>query len=189
MRKYIPLLIWWCPFCICLAACSNKEISERVALSEVTNYIENNPVFETGEMDYGEVKFSKKKDAELLATYQKLQKEGYVTMELLKERKRFLSKDSSFTYLIELADKSIPFVVEKSDKRAQVKSYVFKLDDSQAMQLQKSGRSKAKATVTLSRQETDFAPFAPKTKGANASFIRKTYTLKFDDDAGWKVSK
>jgi len=39
------------------AACgSNKSISERVALGEVGFYLESNPVYETAEIDYGEVK-------------------------------------------------------------------------------------------------------------------------------------
>ncbi|SEN69237.1 hypothetical protein SAMN05216436_12017 [bacterium A37T11] len=181
--SFLCVAVAWC------MACSNKEISDRVALSEVSSYLEENPVYESADLGYGEVKFSKKKDAGMLSNYQKLQQAGFVTMELLKERKRFLSSDSTFTYLIELTDKSIPFVIDKNDKRATVKTFVFKLDDSQGIQVQKSGRTKAKATVTLTREETAFSPFASKNKGANASFTRKTYTLKFDNDAGWKVSK
>src|SRR5690606_34404764 len=113
------------PIVLCLAAvlvaCGNdKSISERVALGEVGFFLESNPIYETADIEYGEVKFRQKSDADLLAGYQGLEKGGYVSMELLKERKRFLSKDSTFVYLIKLTDKSIPYVLQKTDKSAKV---------------------------------------------------------------------
>ena len=181
-------------FMLCIAvmfgACGNeKSISERVALGEVMFFLESNPVFETAEIDYGEVKFSQKADADLLTAYEALEKSGYVTMELLKERKRFLSKDSTFVYLIKLTDKSIPLVLEKTEKRATVKTAVYTLDEDGGVHIEQTGKNRAKATVTLTKSETDFADFAPKGTDNNASFIKKTYTLRFNNEAGWGVTK
>ncbi len=182
------------PIMLCLAAMfvacgSDKSISERVALGEVGFYLESNPVYETAEIDYGEVKFRQAPDAELLEAYEALEKNGYVTMELLKERKRFLSKDSTFVYLIKLTDKSIPLVLEKTEKRAKVKTATYALDEEGGAHIEQTGKNRAKATVTLSKSETDFADFAKKGADNNASFIKKTYSLRFNSETGWGVTK
>ncbi|SFC23317.1 hypothetical protein SAMN05421747_106188 [Parapedobacter composti] len=172
------------------AACgSDKSISEHVALAAIKHYAAANPVYETANIDYGEVKFNQKSDTGLLEAYRALEKGGYVTLELLKERKRFLSKDSTFVYLIKLTDKSIPFVLEKTDKRARVKTIEYALDEDGGVHVEQTGKNRAKATVTLKKAETDFADFAPKGSGNNASFIKKTYSLRFNGETGWEVTK
>ncbi|SEK96884.1 hypothetical protein [Parapedobacter koreensis] len=172
------------------AACgSDKSISDRVALSEVAYYLESNPVYETAEVAYGEVKFSQKSDADLLKAYQQLEKGGYVTLELLKERKRFLSKDSTFVYLVKLTDKSIPFVLEKTDKKATVKTVEYTLDEDGGILVEQTGKNRAKATVTLKKADTDFVDFAEKGANNNASFTKNTYTLRFNKETGWGVTK
>ncbi|MFC7522824.1 hypothetical protein ACFQRK_02625 [Parapedobacter sp. GCM10030251] len=168
---------------------SEKSISDRVALSEIAHYIESNPVYETAAVDYGEIKFSQRSDADLLAAYQRLEKEGYITMERLKERKKFLSKDSTFVYLVKLTDKSIPLVLEKTDKKVTVKTFEYSLDEEGGVLIEQTGKNRAKATVTLRKAETDFADFAKKDPDNNASFTKKTYSLRFNGDAGWEVTK
>ncbi len=175
---------------IAMASCGNeKTITERIALAEVTHYLSSNPVYETADMEYGEVKFRKKSDSALLAAYQELEKGGYVTLELLKERKRFLSKDSTYVYLIKLTDKSIPFVLQKTDKKVSVKTFYYELEEDGGIHLEQTGKNRAKATVTLKKRETDFADFMTKNKDSNASFTKKTYTLRFQGDSGWGVTK
>lgn len=174
---------------IAMACGGDKSISDRVALAEVVNYLESNPVYETAEMEYGEVKLDKKSDAEMLAAYRELEKGGFVTLELLKERKRFLSKDSTFTYLVKLTDKSIPYVLKETDKKATVKTAEYALDEDGGVHVEQTGKNRAKATVTLRKAETDFTDFAKKGSGSNASFVKKTYTLRFNGESGWEVIK
>ncbi len=185
-RRSIALLL---ATVLCAACGSEKSISDHVALGEVSHYIESNPVYETAEMDYGEVRFSQRANHDLLGSYQRLEKGGYVTLELLKERKRFLSKDSTFVYLVKLTDKSIPFVLQKTDKKATVKTMEYVLDETGGVQVEQTGKNRAKATVTLRKIETDFADFAKKDADNNASFTKKTYALRFNGDAGWEVTK
>lgn len=175
---------------IAIAACgSDKSITDRVAMGEVGHYLEANPVYETADMEYGEVKFQKKADTELLDAYQGLEANGYLTLELLKERKRFLSKDSSFVYLIKLTDKSIPYVLEKTDRKVKVKTFEYRLDEDGGIHVEQTGKNRAKATVTLRKSETDFADFAKKGVDNNASFTKKTYSLRFNKETGWEVTK
>src|SRR3546814_929230 len=146
MAISIRLLAVLCTAAFFGACGSEKSISERVALGEIGFFIESNPVYETVEIDYGEVKFRQKADTDLLTAYEALEKSGYVTMELLKERKRFLSKDSTFVYLIKLTDKSIPFVLEKTDKWAKVKTTVYALDEAGGAHIEQTGKTRAKTT-------------------------------------------
>lgn len=173
-----------------LAGCSDKRvINERIALNEIKYFLENNPVYETEEIAYGEIRFSKKSDSVLMDAYEHLDTYGYVRLELVKERKRFLSKDSVFTYVVHLTDKSIPYVLSKTPDRATVKTYYYELDESESAHLEQSGKNRAKATVTLKRQETDFAMFAKKNRASNASFIKKTYNFRFDENSGWRIAR
>ncbi|WP_257668020.1 hypothetical protein [Parapedobacter tibetensis] len=189
MAIYIRLSIAIFFMAAFIACGSDKSISEHVALSEVAHHLESNPVYETADMEYGEVKFSQKSDTDLLIVYRELEKGGYITLELLKERKRFLSKDSTFMYLVKLTDKSIPFVLEKTDKKATVKTFEYTLDDNGGVHVEQTGKNRAKATVTLKKTETDFADLAKKDASNNASFTKRTYKLRFNGEMGWEVTK
>lgn len=177
-------------FAILMASCSdNRVLDERIAMNEVAYFLENNPVYETAELPYGEVRFKQQNDSSRLDSYKHLEQYGYLRMELLKEKKRFLSKDSTFTYHIYLTDKSIPHVLDKTDTKATVRTYYYELDDTQEALIEQTGKNRAKVTVTLNRRETDFAMFAQKTTGSNSSFIKKSYTFRFDENSGWRIAK
>ena len=184
------LLCWGIAFSALISACDNKHVlNERIALAEVRYHLENNPVYETVTVDYGEVKFRKSQDSLLLDAYEHLVNYGYATMDLMDERRRFLSRDSTFTYNIRLTDKAIPYVLEQSADKVTVKTYDFVLEESDPLHLEQSGKNRARVTVTLKQQETDFAMFAEKNRKSNASFIKRTYNMRFDDSAGWRIAR
>lgn len=173
-----------------LTACGDKRvINERIALNEIRFHLENNPVYEAVTIDYGEVRFRQNADSALLDAYQHLEQYGYARLELLRERKRFMSRDSVFFYHIHLTDKSIPYVLDKTETKATVRTYEYKLDESVPIHLEETGKNRAKATVTLKQRETDFAMFATKNKSPNASFIKQTYNLRFDEQSGWRITR
>lgn len=172
-----------------LTACGDgKELNEHVAITEIRHHLEMNPIYESAGMDFGEVRLRRNADASLLRAYQEIQQDGYITFGLMDKRKRFLSKDSTFTYLVELTDKAIPFVLEKKEKKVTVKTFYYELDESAGIHLEQTGKNKAKAIVTLKKRATDFAAFAEKAKDSHASFTKKEYTLRFNKNAGWQVS-
>lgn len=173
-----------------VAACSDrKNLNERTAISEIAYHLESNPVFETAILQYGEVKFTTPKDEEKLANYASLEQYGYVQMELQKEKKKFLSRDSILTYNIHLQDKTIPFVIKKTDNSFEVRTFYYELDESQGVLIEQTGKNRAKVTVTLLRKDTDFAMFDDKSKASNSSFIKKSYNFRFDEQNGWQVSR
>lgn len=177
-------------FALLLVGCGDKRVvNERVALNEVRYYLENNPVYETVGIDYGEVRFRQPADSALLDAYQHLEQFGYAHLELLKARKRFLSRDSTFTYQVQLTDKAIPYVLDKTDTKATVQTFYYELDESDPVHLETTGRNRAKVTVTLKQRETDFSMFAKKNKSPNATFIKQTFSLRFDEKSGWRVTR
>lgn len=172
-----------------LWGCTDKRvINDRIALNEIKYHLENNPVYETTTLNYGEVRFSKKSDSVLMDAYEHLEAFGYVKLELVNERKRFLSRDSVFTYVVHLTDRSIPYVLDKTADKATVKTYYYELDESEPALLEQTGKNRAKATVTLRQRETDFSMFAPKSRASSASFIKKTYNFRFDENSGWRIA-
>lgn len=173
-----------------LGACGDKrELNERIAMNEIEYYLENFPEYETTELEYGEMTFNNKKDADMLEAYEQLEKYGYVRLELLKEKKKFLSRDSVFIYNVFLTDKAIPFVTKKSANKATVKTFEYVLDKSEGVLLEPSGKNRVKATATLKQQETDFSIIAKKNRASSASFLKKTYTFRFDETSGWAISR
>lgn len=166
-----------------------KNLNNRTALNEIAFHLESNPVFETADVAYGEVRFNQRKDAALLASYEALESYGYIRMDLEKEKKRFLSKDTTLSYVIHLTDKSIPFVIDKTDKKAVVQTYYYELDVVDEPLIEQTGKNRAKVTVTMHRRETDFSDFATNSLSNNASFIKKAYQFRFDENSGWRVVK
>lgn len=187
-RNFTKILLVFLPF-ILFSCGDKKNLTERVALNELAFHLENNPVFETVILEYGDVKFNSQKDAEKLENYQLLEKYGYVDLQLEKEKKKFLSKDSIYTYTIHLKDKSIPYVIKKNDKTFEVKSFYYELDQDQGALIEQTGKNRVKVTVTLLRQDTDFSMFDEKSKAANSTYIKKSYNFRFDEQSGWQVSK
>ena len=171
-----------------LQSCSEKNLSESRAMNQVEAYLSANPMYETADIAYGEVKFRAKADAGLLKAYKKLNSLGYIEMAMEQERKRFLSKDSTYVYIVKFTDKSIPFVLEKGAKKAKVKTYYYELDKSIPAHIEQKGKNKAVAVMSLKKQQTDFYEFS-KDKNPHATFIKRDFSLKFDKNEGWVVTK
>lgn len=168
-------------------SCGNKTaINEDDASDVITDYLESNPEFKTTSFEFGEIKFKGSNDEEELVKYKELADKGLITMTLQDSKKRFLSKDSTYIYTVELTEKAAPLVLKQNNNKATVKSANYILDDSKPVNFEKVNDKTAKATVSLKKEETDFYPFQ---KGDDASaFMTKTYKLKRKKDDGWVVT-
>lgn len=167
-------------------SCSEKNISESNAISQIESYLENNLTYETTNFDFGEVKFKGK--TQLLKSYKEMDSLGYIEMQLEKGRKRFLSKDSTYTYIVKLTDKSGPFVLEKDSKRAKVKTYYYELDKSVPIHIEQKGKTKVVAKVSLKKQQTDFARFS-EDKNPHSTFTKQEFSFKLDKEGSWSLVK
>ncbi len=167
---------------------TETTINDDEAASVISNYLNENPEYKTASFTFGEMKFRQIKDQEELNKYKVLEESGYITMSLQEQKKVFLSKDSSFVYLIKLTEKSAPFVLEQGKDKAKVKTISYVMDNDKPVDFAKTNDNSAKVTVTLMKVETDFYPF-DNNRGSNSEFITKTYKLRHKKDEGWHVSK
>lgn len=164
------------------------KITADEAGEVITDYLQNNPEYKTGRFNFGEMKFSSDKDKIELEKYKKLEDEGYVSLDLEKSKKKFLSSDSSFVYVIKLTDKASDLVLKQDDDRATVKVVTYELASEKPVNFNRVNDNNAKVTVSLKKVNTPFAPFQ-RSNNENSNFITKTYRLKLDKESGWKVVK
>ena len=176
---------------ICLitsVGCTNKSsINEQEAGKVITNYLKGSPEYKTAHFKFGEIKLSSKQEMILLNKYQNLAKEGFISMELLESKKKFLAKDSSYVYKIKLLDKASDLVLKQDENRATVKVDIYEVTNEKPVDFSSVNSSTAKVTVSLKKVNTVFAPFEEEDQ--NSDFITKTYRLKLNKDEGWKVTK
>lgn len=182
-QSYLVILLSTCLF----FSCKDKgKISANIASSAVQDYIEQRPIYETATLYIGSVKWKALKDSSLINTYKALENKGYLHLDLDKEKKRFLSKDSNAYYTITLTDKAKPFVTEQGSKKVEVKTIEYVLDEATPLQVEKTGKVTATTIATLKKQTTDFYPLA-KDKNSAAPFLKKEFKLKYKEETGWQL--
>ncbi len=174
---------------IAFTSCKDPAtINEAEAGDVITTYLKGNPEYKTDRFYFGEIKFNSKNEMITLEKYKTLANEGFISMALLEGKKKFLSIDSSYTYIIKLTDKSSDLVLKQENDYATVKVIDYILSEEKPVNFSRVNDNNAKVTVTLKKENTVFAPFQ-KNSSDNSDFITKTYRLKLDKEEGWKVKK
>lgn len=176
-------------FVIAFSSCKNvATINEGEAGDVIVTYLKGNPEYKTDKFYFGELKFNSKSEMQELEKYKTLANEGYVSIALKEAHKKFLSKDSSFVYIIKLTDKASELVLKQDKDKATVKVVHYDLASEKPVNFSRVNDNNAKVTVSLKKVNTVFAPFQ-KNADDNSNFITKTYRLKLDKEEGWKVNK
>lgn len=174
-------------FTTALFSCKDvAKINEEEAGKVITTYLKGNQEYKTERFHFGEMKFNSKSEMADLEKYKALEDEGYIEMTLQEANKKFLSKDSSFVYLIKLTDKASDLVLKQDEEKATVKVVLYELSDEKPVNFNRVNDNNAKVTVSLKKVNTVFAPFQKNAKD-NSEFITKTYRLKRDKEEGWQV--
>ncbi|MCY1510331.1 hypothetical protein D9M68_447060 [compost metagenome] len=187
MQKKIVILL----ACVTLwvSACKNTgKITADEAGEVITDYLKNNPEYKTGKFHFGEMKFNSKSERVELEKYKALENDGYISMDLREGKKKFLSRDSSFIYIIKLKDKASELVIRQDENKATVKVALYELSDEKPVNFNLVNDHQAKVTVTLKKVNTAFGSFQ-KNNDENSEFITRTYRLKLDKEEGWRVAK
>ena len=185
----IKILLFLIPVIIAFGGCKNvAKITAEEAGEVITDYLKVNQEYKTAKFNFGEIKFNSESDMVQLTNYRQLAADGYVSLALKEAKKKFLSKDSSYTYLIKLTEKSSDLVLKQDADRATVKVVLYELASEKPVNFNQVNDNNAKVTVTLKKMDTPFAPFQKKAD-ENSEFITKTYRLKMDKEEGWKVAK
>ena len=168
--------------------CTNKSsINQEEAGKVITTYLKGNPEYKTAHFNYGEIKFDSKKELKQLENYKILANQGYISLSLLKAKKKFLSKDSSVVYQITLTQKASDLVFKQDKNEATVKVADYVLANEKPVNFWTVNSTTAKVTVTLKKVNTVFSPFQEEDE--NSEFMTKTYRLKLNKEEGWKVVK
>ncbi|WP_410219924.1 hypothetical protein [Pedobacter sp.] len=185
MKKIVFLAL----ITLIVVSCKDKtSINADEAGKEVTKYLQSNPEYKTGKVSLGELKFNSEKEYKELEAYQKLEQEGYINLTRVNAKKKFLSKDSSFVYMVKLTDKASAFVLKQQKDNATVKAVNYELSDEKPVDFSVVNSSNAKITVTLKKVNTPFF-FFEKNPDDSADFINKTYRLKYKKETGWSVTR
>ena len=176
-------------FVIAFSGCKNvAKINADEAGEVITAYLKANPEYKTMRFNFGEIKFNNDREMKELENYRQLADDGYISLTLQESKKKFLSRDSSFTYLIKLTDKASDLVLKQDADRATVKVVTYELASEKPVDFNRVNDNNAKVTVSLKKINTPFAPFQ-KNQAENSNFLTKTYRLKLDKEEGWKVVK
>ncbi|WP_316791284.1 hypothetical protein [Pedobacter frigoris] len=163
---------------------NNTALDEGAAEELVATYLKSNPQYETAKIDVGEIKFKSRNDKAQLEKYKGLEEKGLIEMTLQDQKKKFLSKDSTYFYMVSLTDKSKPYILKQDERHVTVKAVNYELDEEKPVSLLQSDSRIAKVTVSLKKVKNDFAVFL-KNKGTASNFITKTYKVKFKKETGW----
>ena len=176
-------------FCVVfsISACKHTATINAEEAAEVIGvHLKTNPQYTTTKFDFGKIKFNSKAEYKELDKYKYLADGGYISLNLENAKKKFLSKDSSYTYTVKLTDLAKPFVLKQSNDKATVKAVIYELTDEKPVDFSKVSDTRAKAVVSLKRVNTPFSAFQ-KNPQENSDFMTKTYQLGYDKNKGWHV--
>lgn len=170
---------------ILLFSCKNTgEITSSQAENMVEDYLETNPLYETGFFSTHQMKLKSNKDSEQIEQIQQLESEGLIEIVDEKSRKKWFSKDSVFVITPTLTQKALPYVVEQGKNRTEVKTVEYKLNDKQEVNFNRKDKKVATFNVILLKEKTPFYNFG-KDQNPNSDFITKKFKAKYSEENGW----
>lgn len=177
---FIPLLL--------LVSCSSESLSTKKATSLIQEFCTQYPVFESGSIALGDQKINTNKNAQLVEALKKLEAEKLITLETKDVRKKLLSKDSIWEVTVRLTSDASKYVLDQKKNKAQVKTFLFTLQEDHDVSLKLNAKAKATATAKLIKESTPFAEINAD-KNPNTDFISRDFVLRYKKDIGWYVVK
>ncbi len=184
MKKIYSL----CLVLLVLTGCSSESLSVKQATSLIQEFTATYPVYESASFALGEQKLRLKKDAAEIEALKRLAGNKLITLETTNLRKKFLSKDSIWEVNVRLTSEASQYVLQQKKNKAEVKTYLFALQDNSEVALKLNGKTKATATAKLIKEPTPFAGIS-NDKNPNTDFISRDFTLKYKEESGWYVVK
>ncbi len=183
MKKIILLFLFFG-----IVACSSESLSVKQATNLIKTHTEKYPYFEKTTLQLGEQKFNVRKDSSELSVLRNLAAQDLISLKTISSHKKLLSKDSVLVVNIGLTTNSANFVVDQKKNKAQVKTYLFTIQEDSDVQLELNSKTKATAKAKLIKTATHFAGLS-KDKNPNSDFISQDFILKYNKETGWYVVK
>src|SRR5690606_33134011 len=161
-----------------MVACTSESLSVKQATALINDHTEKYPYFEKATLQLGEQKFRVKRDSAELSVLKNLASQGFITFNTLNARKKLLSKDSVQVVSVALTATSSKYDVHQKKNKAEIKTFLFTIQENSDVQLELNNKTKATATAKLIKQPTPFAGLV-KDKNANSEFITQKFVLKY----------
>ncbi len=171
-----------------IVACSSESLSVKQATNLIKTHTEKYPYFEKTTLQLGEQKYSVRKDSAEITVLRNLASQDLISLQTIKSHKKLLSKDSVLVVNIGLTTKAADFVIDQKKNKAQVKTYLFTIQENSDVQLELNSKTKATASAKLIKTTTPFAGLS-KDKNPNTAFIVRDFTLRYKEETGWFVQK
>ena len=172
MKFYFSLIVLALSF---FTACnSSNQISKDEVSNLIADYLEENPLFETGKFNTNKQKLDSTKDKDLLITIQELADEGLIDINNEKSRKRWFSKDSVYIISPTLTKEALPYLVKQNKNKG--------------ITIEKNSEKVVICNVVLDKEKTPFYNFG-KDPYPNTTFITQKFKLKYNEKNGWKIIK
>ncbi|HLV50381.1 MAG TPA: hypothetical protein VKY44_00330 [Flavobacterium sp.] len=171
-----------------IVSCSSDALSVRKATSLINDYTREHPVYESESIHLGERKLRVQKDEQEIEALKKLEKENLIALKTNELRKKFWSKDSIWDVTITLTSDASKYVIDQRKNKAEVKTYLFTIQEKSEVALELNTKTKATAKAKLIKEPTPFAALS-KDRNPHSEFIMRNFTLKFGKETGWYVQK
>ncbi|MXV38942.1 hypothetical protein GO491_09700 [Flavobacteriaceae bacterium Ap0902] len=189
MKQKLHLILLLGIFSILNNSCKDsQDISSGQAMSMVTDYVAENPIFETGKFQINKFKLNSTKDQDLIVKLQELESEGYIEIIDEKKRRKWFSKDSVFIITPTLTDKSYPYIVKQNRNNVEVKTLIYEIDLKQEVNFEKKTSKQATFNVLLLKEKTPFYQFG-KDSNPNSDFITRKFKARYTPERGWQLVK
>ena len=183
MKRVILLFL-----AVTAVGCSSDSLSVKKATSLINDFTQQYPVFESESIHLGERKLRMNKDAEEIAALKNLESQKLIVLKTNEVRKKLLSKDSVWDVTITLTTDASKYVLDQRKNKAEVKTYLFTIQENSDVELKLNTKTKATAKAKLIKEPTPFAGLS-KDKNPNSEFITRDFVLKYKEEVGWYVQK
>ncbi|HLW42090.1 MAG TPA: hypothetical protein VKY82_06950 [Flavobacterium sp.] len=169
-------------------SCSSDALSVKKATSLINDFTRQHPVYESESIHLGERKLRIQKDKEEIDALKKLESESFISLKTNELRKKLWSKDSIWDVTITLTSDASKYVIDQRKNKAEVKTYLFTIQEKSDVALKLNTKTKATAKAKLIKEPTPFAALS-KDRNPHSEFITRDFTLKFRKETGWYVQK
>lgn len=162
----------------------DADLSSSKAKSLLVNYLESNPLYETGQISTSKLRLRYDKDMDLVNQIKDLRKEGFV--EIIKERyrERLFSSDTVWVLTPKLTEKSLPYIINQRKNKTEVITLNYKLAEEQDIIFTSKNSNSASANVKLMKERTPFHAFGDETN-PNSDFVTKKFKFRHNEERGW----
>lgn len=172
-------------FILAVYSCgSDVNLSSHKAKSLLIDYLDSNPLYETGQISTSKLRLRYDKDMDLVNQIKDLQKEGFIKIIKERYRERLFTSDTVWVLTPELTEKSLPYIINQRKNKTEVITLNYKLAEEQDIIFTSKNSNYASANVKLMKVRTPFHAFGDEIN-PNSDFATKKFKFRHNEERGW----